>query len=159
SRALVKIGEYRFPARVVTAAREQLAAEAKLEKPPLADAEARAAATGKGTGEDERILSEDRLVNAHLRTAGVTTQLPRPPQDNVLPTTAEAVVNCRILPDETREQTLETLKRVVGDDQVEITPTGEFGYGPYSPIDGEVPKAIRKIAATLWPGVPVVAAM
>jgi acetylornithine deacetylase/succinyl-diaminopimelate desuccinylase-like protein len=159
SRALVKIGEYRFPARVLPATREQLAADAKLEKPPLADAEARVAATGKVSEEDDRVLSKDRLVNARLRTTCVTTQLQGSPQDNVLPTTAEAVVNCRILPDETREQTVETLKRVIGDDQVEITQTAEFGFGPYSPVDGDVPKAIRKVAATMWPGVPVVPTM
>jgi acetylornithine deacetylase/succinyl-diaminopimelate desuccinylase-like protein len=159
SRALVKIGEFRFPARVLPATREQLAADAKLDKAPVADAEARVAATGKVSDEDERVLSADRLINARLRTTCVTTQLQGSPQDNVLPTSAEAVVNCRILPDETREQTQATLARVVGDEHVEITPTAEFGFGPYSPVDGEVPRAMRKVAARLWPGVPVVPTM
>jgi acetylornithine deacetylase/succinyl-diaminopimelate desuccinylase-like protein len=156
SRALVRIGEYRFPARVLPAVREQLAADAKVDPPPLGDAEAHVAATGQVTPEDERVLSADRIVNAHLRTTCVTTQLQGSPQDNVLPTSAEAVVNCRILPDETREQTLDTLKRVIGDPQVEITPVTDFGFGPYSPADGDVPRAIRKVAAAQWPGVPVV---
>jgi acetylornithine deacetylase/succinyl-diaminopimelate desuccinylase-like protein len=159
SRALVKIGEFRFPARIISATREQFAADAKLDKPPLADAEARVGATGKVSDEDERVLSKDRLVNARLRTTCVTTQLQASPQDNVLPTSAEAVVNCRILPDETREQTQETLRRVIGDDQVEITPIAEMGFGPYSPVDGDVPRAVRKVAARLWPGVPVVPTM
>lgn len=159
SRALVKIGEYRFPARVIPATREQLAADAKLDQEPLAEVEANVAATGKVSDEDERVLSKDRLVNARLRTTCVTTQLRGSPQDNVLPTTAEAVVNCRILPDETREQTEATLKRLVGDDHVEIEPTAEFGYGPYSPVDGDVLRAVRKVAGALWPGVPVVPTM
>ena len=141
SRALVKIGEYRFPARVIAATREELAADAKLEKPPISDAEARVAASGQVNDDDERILSRDRLVNAHLRTTCVTTQLQGSPQDNVLPTSAEATVNCRIMPDETREQTIATLQRVVGDPAVEIAPTAEFGYGPYSPADGEIMRA------------------
>jgi acetylornithine deacetylase/succinyl-diaminopimelate desuccinylase-like protein len=89
----------------------------------------------------------------------VTTQLQASPQDNVLPTSAEATVNCRIMPDETREQTIETLRRLVDDPGVEITPVSELGYGPYSPADGEVLRASRKVAAALWPGVPVVPTM
>ena len=159
ARALVKIAEFRFPPRVIAAVRDELAAESKHESPPLSQAEARAASTGKITEEDERIFSTDRVMNAHVRTTCVTTQLVGSPQDNVLPTSAEATVNCRILPDETVEQTLETLKRVVADPAVEIVPTSDFGFGPYSPVEGEVPTAIRKTAAKLWPGAPVVATM
>jgi acetylornithine deacetylase/succinyl-diaminopimelate desuccinylase-like protein len=159
SRALVKIAEFRFPARVIPAARDELGAEAKRESPPLSEAEARTAKTGKVTEEDERILSKDRVVNAHIRTTCVTTQLAGSPQDNVLPTSAEATVNCRILPDETVEQTLETLRRVIADPAVEIAPSGDFGFGPYSPVEGEVPAAIRKVAAKMWAGAPVVPTM
>jgi acetylornithine deacetylase/succinyl-diaminopimelate desuccinylase-like protein len=155
SRALVKVGEYRFPARVIPATRDALAADAKIEKPPLAEALGRVAATGQVSDDDEKTLSKDRAINARLRTTCVTTQLEGSPQDNVLPTTATAVVNCRILPDETREQTLETLRKVVGDAAVEVTPTADYAYGPYSPVEGEVPRAIRKVAAVVWPGAAV----
>jgi acetylornithine deacetylase/succinyl-diaminopimelate desuccinylase-like protein len=159
SRALVKVGEFRFPARVIAAAREDLTADAKLEKPPLSEAEARVVATGKVSDDDERVLSKDPVVNAHLRTTCVTTQLLGAPQDNVLPTTAEATVNCRILPDETREHTLATLQRVIGDAKVEIVPIGDFGYGPYTPADGEVTTAMQRVAGAIWPGVPVVSTL
>jgi acetylornithine deacetylase/succinyl-diaminopimelate desuccinylase-like protein len=159
SRALVRIGEFRFPARVIPATQEELATDAKLEKPPISDAEARVAATGRVTDDDERVLSKDRVVNAHLRTTCVTTQLRASPQDNVLPTSAEATVNCRILPDETREQTLATLQRVVSDLSVEIAPDGDSGYGPYSPVDGEIARAIHEVVGKLWPGVPVLPTM
>jgi acetylornithine deacetylase/succinyl-diaminopimelate desuccinylase-like protein len=159
SRALVKIGEFRFPARVIPAAREELAADARLEKPPLSDAVARVAATGQVSEDEERIVAKDRIVNAHLRTTCVTTQLKGSPADNVLPTSAEATVNCRILPDEAREQTFATLQRVIGDPAVEMTPIGDFGFGPYSPASDEVTAAIRKVTMTLWPGARVVPTM
>jgi len=159
ARALVKVAEFRFPAHVVPAVREQLAADAKLDVPPLSTAVARVAATGKVGPEDDAIVSRDRIVNAFVRTTCVTTQLVGSPQDNVLPTSAEATVNCRILPDETAKQTLATLLNVVGDPAVEITASGDFGFGPYSPVDGEVPAAMRKVGARLWPGVPVVPTM
>jgi acetylornithine deacetylase/succinyl-diaminopimelate desuccinylase-like protein len=159
SRALVKVGEFRFPARVIPASREELAADAKLEKPPLSEVEARVAALGKVSDDDERVLATDRIVNAHLRTTCVTTQLQGSPQDNVLPTSAEAIVNCRILPDETREQTTETLTKLVGDPAVEIAPVADFGFGPYSPADGEIARAMKKVVGGLWAGAPVVTTM
>jgi acetylornithine deacetylase/succinyl-diaminopimelate desuccinylase-like protein len=156
ARALVKVGEFRFPARVIPAMREELALDAKLEKPPLAEAEARSATSGHVSDEDERVISKDRFANAHVRTTCVTTQLSGSPQDNVLPTSAEAIVNCRILPDETPAQTAETLRRVIGDPLVELAPSGDFGYGPYSPTEGVVPTAIRKVAKSIWPNAQVV---
>jgi len=159
ARALVKIGEHRFPGHVLPAVRETFAASAKEETPPLAEALAHVAASGKLGEEDDRVLSRDRAYNAQLRTTCVTTQLEGSPQDNVLPTKVQAIVNCRIVPDETREQTLETLKTLMGDPLVEIAPVAEFGFGPYSPVDGVVPAAVRKVAAAMWPGVPVVSSM
>jgi acetylornithine deacetylase/succinyl-diaminopimelate desuccinylase-like protein len=159
SRALVRIGEFRFPARVIPATRDLFAAEAKFEAPDIGEAERRIAASGEVHPEDERVLSKDRVVNAHIRTTCVTTQLQGSPQDNVLPTSAEATVNCRILPDETPEKTLETLRRLAGDPAVEIAPVPPSAYGPYSPTEGEVPAAIRKVAGSLWPSAAVVPIM
>jgi acetylornithine deacetylase/succinyl-diaminopimelate desuccinylase-like protein len=159
SRALVKVGEYRFPPRVIPASKDQLAAEAKLQPPAIAEVETRVARLGQVSDDDERILSKDRFVNAHLRTTCVTTQLLGSPQDNVLPTSAEATVNCRILPDETPEQTTATLQRVVGDAAVEITPTADFGYGPYSAVEADMTQAMKKAVDAVWPGAPVVPTM
>jgi acetylornithine deacetylase/succinyl-diaminopimelate desuccinylase-like protein len=159
SRALVKVGEYRFPARVIPAVREQLLADAKLEPPAVGEAETRVARTGQVTDDDERIVSKERTVNALLRTTCVTTQLLGSPQDNVLPTSAEATVNCRILPDETREQTVATLQRIIADPAVEITPTADFGFGPYSSPDAEMTQAMRRAVDAVWPGVPIVPSM
>jgi acetylornithine deacetylase/succinyl-diaminopimelate desuccinylase-like protein len=157
--ALVQVGQHRFPAHALAPVRESFAESAKLEKPPLAEALGRVAATGQISDEDDRVLSKDRSYNAQLRTTCVTTQLQGSPQDNVLPTSAEAVVNCRIMPDETPQQTRDTLVRVIGEPQVQVEPIEDFGYGPYSPGEGLVPAAVRRVAAAMWPGVPVVASM
>jgi acetylornithine deacetylase/succinyl-diaminopimelate desuccinylase-like protein len=159
ARALLKVGELRFPAHVIPSTREELAADALFDGPPIAEAEARIASSGRVIDEDDRVTSKDRIVNAHLRTTCVTTELKASPQDNVLPTSAEAVVNCRIMPDETREATLATLQRVIGDSGVEVTPIGDLGFAPYSASSDEVPAAARKVAAALWPGARVVQTM
>jgi acetylornithine deacetylase/succinyl-diaminopimelate desuccinylase-like protein len=157
ARAIVKIGEYRFPAHVLPEVRDALAAASTWEKPELAEALRHASETAPVVREqDERILGRDRTYNALIRTTCVTTMLKASPQDNVLPTSAEATVNCRILPDETREQTLATLVRIIGDKGVEVTPLADNKVGPPSPLEGVVPSAVEKVARAAFPHAKIV---
>jgi len=157
ARALVRVGEHRFPARVLPAARESLAFQARFEQPPLADAMRRAAASAPSVAPaDERILGADRIVNAAIRTTCVATMLQAAPEDNVLPTSAEAVVNCRILPDETREATQAALARAIADPAIELTPVSDYGSGPASTVDGAFAQALRRAVAKSVGDVPVV---
>ena len=159
ARALQRIGELRFPAKVTPEAREGIALSARYEKPPLSDALKRVADTGTVSPEDDALISKDRLANAQLRTTCVTTMLKAAPQDNVLPTTAEATVNCRILPDETREQTQTKLAQAIGDAAVDLKPTEDFYSAKPSPIAGAVNDAVHAAARAVWGDVAVVHAM
>ncbi|TMB32466.1 MAG: M20/M25/M40 family metallo-hydrolase [Deltaproteobacteria bacterium] len=159
ARALLRVAEHRFPVKVLPATREQLALLARTEKPPLSEALRRTAEKGTIAADDERVLSKDRIANALVRTTCVTTMLAGSPQDNVLPTTAEATVNCRILPDETREGTMSALKKAIGDGAVEIRVLEEVGVAPSSPIGGQVTEAVRGATRALWGDVPVVHSM
>ncbi|HEY4219797.1 MAG TPA: M20/M25/M40 family metallo-hydrolase, partial [Myxococcota bacterium] len=159
AKALVKVGELRFAPHVIDAEKGELALNATLEAEPVAKALKHVVASGIVSSEDERVLAQDRIVNAHLRTTCVTTQLQGSPQDNVLPTSAEATVNCRILPDETREQTKAAIVRAIGDPLVEVEQAADFGFGPYSPLEGDVKRAVEKVSAKIWPHVPVVATL
>jgi acetylornithine deacetylase/succinyl-diaminopimelate desuccinylase-like protein len=160
ARALVKVGELEFPARVLPEVKKQLGAAASWEKAPLDAALRRASQSApKLLPEDERILSADRTYGAFIRTTCITTMLQGSPQDNVLPTTAEAVVNCRILPDETREQTLATIVKAIGDPKIEVKPEVDNIVGPSSPLDGEVPAIIERVAKATFPKAAVVASM
>ena len=160
ARALEKVAAYRFPGHVVPDVVQTLRAAAAREKGPLAKALTHAAATAPRLDPaDDAVLGQDRVYNAWVHTTCVTTMLAASPQDNVLPTSAEATVNCRVLPDETREQALATLKKVVGDAAVDIAPTADFKVGPASAADGEVPRAIAKVADATWPGVKVYPSM
>jgi acetylornithine deacetylase/succinyl-diaminopimelate desuccinylase-like protein len=160
ARALIKVGELKFPMRILPQARDMFAAAATTEPPPLADALKHAAASApKVAPEDAAIIAKDRVFNALARTTCVATMLRASPQDNVLPTDAEAVVNCRILPDETIAATQRALEEAIGDPQVKVAPTADFGSGASEPVSGAVPDAIRKVAARLWPEAKVVATM
>jgi acetylornithine deacetylase/succinyl-diaminopimelate desuccinylase-like protein len=90
-----------------------------------------------------------------VRTTCVTTQLQGSPQDNVLPTSTQAVVNCRILPDESIEQTKARLRDVIGDPGVELAETQPFGPGGKVPAEGAVPAAVRAAAQRVFGKAPV----
>ena len=157
ARALVKVSEYRFPAHVIPEARDQLATAAKAEKPPLSEALANAVRTAPRIDpRDEEAIARERVYNAAIRTTCVATQLQGAPADNVLPTAPWAAVNCRILPDETVEQTEERLKAAIGDPGVAIERMDALGPGGNSPLTGPVPSAVRAAAKKLWGDVPVI---
>src|SRR5207253_11210308 len=128
ARALQRVGELRLPAKVLPEAREGIALRALHEKPPLSDALKHVAQAGTVSPEDDAVIGKDQLANAQIRTTCVTTMLKAAPQDNVLPTTAEATVNCRILPDETREQTQARVAQAIGDPAVELKPLEDIGF-------------------------------
>lgn len=151
ARALVKVGQHRFPSHVIPPVRDMLIFASSFEKPDLAASLKHAYESAPSVNpEDDTVLSRDRFYNAWIRTTCVTTMLSGSPKDNVLPTTAEAVVNCRILPDETREATMEALKKLIADPKVEMSPYEDNGIGPASPVDGEVTEAVRKVAGDLF---------
>ena len=155
ARALERVGQLRFPGKVLPEAREGIALMATHEKPPLSDALRHVVQTGTVSPEDDAVIGKDRLANAQVRTTCVTTMLGAAPQDNVLPTTAEATVNCRILPDETREQTQARLAQAIGDPGVELKPLEDIGFAKPSPISGPVNDAVHAAARKLWGDVPV----
>jgi acetylornithine deacetylase/succinyl-diaminopimelate desuccinylase-like protein len=159
ARALERIGELRFPAKVLPETREGIAMMATHEQPPLSDALRDAAQSGAVSPQDDAVISKDRLANAQVRTTCVTTMLRAAPQDNVLPTTAEATVNCRILPDETREQTQARLAQTINDPAVELKPLEDIGFAKPSAISGPVNDAVHAAAKALWGDVPVTHSM
>ena len=60
-------------------------------------------------------IARDPGYNSMMRTTCVATMVNAGHALNALPQKATANVNCRILPDESVEQTAETLARVIGD--------------------------------------------
>ena len=154
--ALEHIGAFTFPARVLPATRPAIAALGKVEEPPLSDALLRTAETGVVSHEDDAVLSKDAISNAYIRTTCVATMLQGSNQENVLPVSAEAIVQCRLLPGDTIEGVREALVKAVGDPKVEIAVTKDMGTGKPMSAEGEVPDAIRRVSRRFWGDVPVI---
>jgi acetylornithine deacetylase/succinyl-diaminopimelate desuccinylase-like protein len=153
ARALLKVAALRFPARVLPEAKAELAAEGAVADPAYQVALRHAVASApRLLPADDEILYKEPRYNAIVRTTCVTTMLEAAPQDNVLPTTVEAMVNCRILPGETHAEVRAALERSIGDPAVTISLQADYGEAAASPFEGEVVEAIRKTTAAMFPG-------
>ena len=114
-------------------------------------------------------LSRDPRYNSLLRTTCVATRLSAGHANNALPQTAQANVNCRILPGHTPEETRLGLVRIFDDPKVTVRYVGAIGEitdrGPDSkgfPTILPPPDVLRPIeqtAAAMWPGIPVIPEM
>jgi acetylornithine deacetylase/succinyl-diaminopimelate desuccinylase-like protein len=155
---LLRISKYEFPARLDAITRDYFAKmsdietgqtatdmKAILKTPPDADALKR--------------LSATPFYNALLHTTAVATLIEGGHAENALPQTARATVNCRLLPGDSPEEVEQTLRRVLADDQISVTPIEPAKPSPASPLTPEVTRAIQQAKEKLWPGIPIVAEM
>ncbi|MDE3197516.1 MAG: M20/M25/M40 family metallo-hydrolase, partial [Acidobacteriota bacterium] len=96
----------------------------------------------------------------------VPTRLNAGHANNALPQTAQAIVNCRILPGHSPEEVRAELVRKLADPKVTVgyvnSATGRFeehaptGTGVLpSPPRPDVMKAMQRVADFLWPGAPI----
>jgi acetylornithine deacetylase/succinyl-diaminopimelate desuccinylase-like protein len=105
----------------------------------------------------KRLLA-DTVLNAQVRNTLTITGLHGSEKVNVIPGTAWAQVDVRLLPGETPQRFLASLKKVLADPALNIevltssTPSA-------SPADSALMDAIRKVANRLDKGVPVVPTM
>ena len=154
---LRRLGQFDFPVALNPVTRAFFERVVAVEVPPTAEA-IRALLAGRD-GEALMPLTLRPDYNAQIRTTCVATQLEAGHAENALPQRARATVNCRILPDESMEEVVRTLARVIGDDQIKIIPKGEGVLSPPSPINPEVMRNVEALAAEMWPGVPVIPTM
>lgn len=155
--ALDRLSKFGFPLKTNEVTQAYFEAMSKIDAGPAKND--LAVAAGGSTEAMQRVAQASAAWNATLRTTCVATQIEGGHAKNALPQLAAANVNCRILPDDSAEYVQATLKRVIGDDQVSLTISGDVSKGPASPMRGDVLKAVSRLTDTLWPGVPTVPMM
>jgi acetylornithine deacetylase/succinyl-diaminopimelate desuccinylase-like protein len=157
ARALDKISQYGFPLKTneVTAAyfkqmakTEHGAVKTDLEKVASGSKEAM-----------QRIAKGSVNWNATLRTTCVATMLEGGHAMNALPQLAAATINCRVLPEDEPAYVQETLRKIISDTAVRISPVNEFGRGPASPLRPDVMNTVTEITGRMWPGVTTIPMM
>ena len=107
------------------------------------------------TAAANRLAASSPYYSSVLRTTCVATLLSGGHAENALPQSARANVNCRMLPDDTPEHLLATLRSAVADSQVSVTCTHAPTAGPRSQLRKDVMDAVEHVTASMWPGVVV----
>src|SRR5437763_4313172 len=155
---LARLGKYDFPIKLDETTRVWFARAAPFEEPQTA-ADMKALAAGRADAAAIARLSAKPPYNAQMRTTCVATTLLGGHAPNALPQLARANVNCRVLPAEPIVEVTATLKRVLADDAIEVTPAGDFGSAGPSPLRPDILQPIEKLTAQFWPGIPVIPTM
>ncbi|MEX1665276.1 M20 family peptidase [Zhongshania arctica] len=78
----------------------------------------------------ESMMSDIPGANAGIRTTTAATMMSASVKDNVLPLSANAVVNFRILPGDTVESVIAYVNRVIDDPEVVVSPYSDFANNP-----------------------------
>ena len=155
--ALDRLSKFSFPLKTNLVTQAYFAAMSSIEEGSIRDDLAKVANSDQAAM--QRVARAATSWNATLRTTCVATQLEGGHAKNALPQLAAANVNCRVLPEETVDDVTKTLKRVIADDQVDISVDGPVESGPPSPMREDVMNSIRTVTQAMWPGVRAVPMM
>lgn len=156
--ALSKLGAYQFPVRLNPVTFEYFSRQAEIVGGDMGAA-MRALVANESDARAAATVSRDPASNARLRTTCVATLLEGGHAQNALPQRATATVNCRILPDGSREDVQRQLVAAVQDTSVHVTMIREARDSPPSPLTPDLLRTIEETTNEVWPGIPVVPTM
>jgi acetylornithine deacetylase/succinyl-diaminopimelate desuccinylase-like protein len=153
-RALDKLRRYRTAVRIVRPVEEYFASLAQLEKEPL-----RAKLAHLGDALQDPIFfaefTRNPRQNALIRNTITPTVLEGSGKTNVIPDEASAQLDCRLLPGERPADFLALLREVIADDSIRVETLLSFPASS-SDSDSGFMAALRRLAASEFPGAPVV---
>jgi acetylornithine deacetylase/succinyl-diaminopimelate desuccinylase-like protein len=153
-RALDRVREHRTPLKVLPAV-----AKFFRDQAPRASGERalwyRDLAAAVANPETAHALYDDREVSALLRNTISITVVNAGYKTNVIPGTASAELDVRLLPGEDPQAFLAELRGVIDDPTVEIVPPDDFRQPNASPTDTELFRAVERVLGRHFPGVPV----
>ena len=157
---LIRLSKFDFPVKLNETTRTYFQKMSRIENGQAArDMETVAMAVHSPDPASVRRLAATPYYNALMRTTCVATELTAGHAENALPQRARAVVNCRMLPDDSAALVQQTLERVVADAKITITPLQKPSSSPASPLLPEVVEAVDRTTNAVWPGVPAVPIM
>lgn len=152
--ALARLERFRFPRDVSDSTREFFRRWSRIAPPELRQA---ALALGAGRIDDPGIdtLELSQYLAPLIRTTCVATELKGGQARNALPQTAQATVNCRILPQSSVARTKAELDRLAQGTGVSVRTIFEGPGAATSPLTPDILEAVEAVSAEIWPGIPV----
>ncbi|WP_298864654.1 M20/M25/M40 family metallo-hydrolase [uncultured Microbacterium sp.] len=143
SEAVAAIGRTRWPIRLTPTTRALLQGLGDLTGRPVDDPDALAAAAGPA----------EAFLRSTFRTTANPTMLNAGYKHNVIPGTAEAIIDVRVIPG-TEDDVLAELQRIAGDGIGIETVVRDIGME--TPFEGDLVDAMVSLLGRHDPGVPVI---
>ena len=109
-----------------------------------------------------KVLATVPSSNAALRTTFAPTLFHAGEKENVLPAKAWAVVNIRMLPDDSSEEVINYIRKTINDDRVEIKPYSPEKTDEASPLSDRTSDSYKAIVETIqevWGNIPVASSL
>ena len=158
--ALARLTAHDFPLELTPVTRGYFAAVANTNAEYAADLRALTARDTPDVEAAARLAAANPIWNATMRTTCIPTLINGGHAPNAQPQKVTANVNCRILPGHSIAGTQAEIVAVLDNPAITIAPVGK--PSPTSPPPALTPAIldpIRRTAAALWPGIPVVPTM
>ena len=159
AQAVVKIDAHEFPVHLNPVSTTFFRQMSRIEPAPMGPAMAAIAANPNDTAANA-VVSTNATYHSMLRTTCVATLASAGHANNALPQRATANINCRIAPGEPVTDVQRTLEQVIADSAVTVELVPPVRPTPGSPpLDAKVIGPATKLAAEMFPGVPVITNM
>jgi acetylornithine deacetylase/succinyl-diaminopimelate desuccinylase-like protein len=155
---LMRLSTYKFPVQFNEVSRAYFEQTAKIETPEIAAA-MRALIRNPNDAKAEAVLAKDPLYNSMLRTTCVATMLKGGHASNALPQTAEAGINCRMLPEARPVDVRAEIVKALADTGLEVSAGADRAPRGSAPVIPEVLRAVEGVTKEMWGDIPVIQIM
>jgi acetylornithine deacetylase/succinyl-diaminopimelate desuccinylase-like protein len=159
SRALAKLADYETRVQLIPSTRQFFTTLANTSAPPLSD-ELRAllGADAAAAARADKAISRDPLLHAIMRNTIAPVLLNAGFRSNVIPGSADATINVRMIPGTDPNDIVREFQQVIGDPSVSVrlsTPSAGPSTVAPSSEDTELYRALAREAAATFPGAEV----
>jgi len=150
SRALARLGDYRFPVHVTDTAKLYFQGRAKLESGQMA---ADMLAMTQPTPDPAAVERLSNIVETNIvfRTTCTATEISGGHAESALPQRAKATIQCRVIPGEPLDGIRAQLEKVLDDPSIKLTATYPGDASPESPPAPKLLKTIETVKNSMWP--------
>lgn len=158
SAALTRLADHQFPIQLSDITRGFFARSAELASGPKAAAMASLAA---GTADEDALalIEADDYLNALMRTTCIATRVAAGHANNALPITARAIVNCRVLPEDSTDEVQATLRRVIDNNAISMSMVWPPVASPPSPLTPEILSRVSSAVDEVFGDLPLIPIM
>jgi acetylornithine deacetylase/succinyl-diaminopimelate desuccinylase-like protein len=156
--ALTRLSAYKFPVQFNDVSRAYFEQTAKIESPEIAAA-MRALIKDPTDAKAEAVLAADPLYNSMLRTTCVATMLKGGHASNALPQTAEATINCRMLPDARAADVRAGIVKALADTALEASNASNREPRAAAAVVPDMLRAVEGVTKEMWGDIPVIQIM